>query len=312
MLSFDQTLPNLFRWKCWRRGEWAMAGTYVAEAWPEDRRKMGAGYLQTGYYFGFFVAAALNFSVGASFGWRAMFLCGLAPVVVAIATLLRVKEPDRWKRHHREEEVPGIRRNPLLEIFSRVYLMRTITMSVLLTAAIIGLWAGAVYEPTALIFLSRQAGMDPAESVRMASYGTGLPSIGTILGCLAAPWLAERIGRRSTLAVYYLGMLVTIVAAFGWAFYLPGASAPSRIHVGTVLPWSVRWQFCNLQLGSTIMETALVMASKNTRRDLRPVMRTWLGRIPATASSILKLDGGLLMLRGLSVANSCQSLNVLF
>jgi hypothetical protein len=38
----------------------ARAGTYVAEAWPEDRRKMGAGYLQTGYYFGFFVAAALN------------------------------------------------------------------------------------------------------------------------------------------------------------------------------------------------------------------------------------------------------------
>ena len=53
-----------------------MAGTYVAEAWPEDRRKMGAGYLQTGYYFGFFVAAALNFTVGAHFGWRAMFLCG--------------------------------------------------------------------------------------------------------------------------------------------------------------------------------------------------------------------------------------------
>jgi MFS family permease len=46
-------------------GEWAMAGTYVAEAWPEDRRKMGAGYLQTGYYFGFFIAAALNYTVGA-------------------------------------------------------------------------------------------------------------------------------------------------------------------------------------------------------------------------------------------------------
>jgi len=35
-------------------GEWALAGTYVAEAWPEDRRKMGAGYLQTGYYFRIF------------------------------------------------------------------------------------------------------------------------------------------------------------------------------------------------------------------------------------------------------------------
>ena len=35
-------------------GEWAMGGTFVAEEWPEDRRKMGAGYLHTGYYFGFF------------------------------------------------------------------------------------------------------------------------------------------------------------------------------------------------------------------------------------------------------------------
>jgi MFS family permease len=44
-------------------GEWALAGTYVAEAWPEDRRKMGAGYLQTGYYAGFFLAAALNYTI---------------------------------------------------------------------------------------------------------------------------------------------------------------------------------------------------------------------------------------------------------
>ena len=203
-----------------------MAGTYVAEAWPEDRRKMGAGYLQTGYYFGFFVAAALNFTVGASFGWRAMFLCGLGPVVVAIATLLRVKEPDRWEHHHHKEEVDReVRHNPLSVIFSRLYLKRTIVMSVLLTVAIIGLWAGAVYEPTALIFLSRQAGIDPAGAARIASYGTALLSIGTILGCLAVPWLAERIGRRSTLAIYFVGMFVTIAAAFGWAFYLPGTSA---------------------------------------------------------------------------------------
>src|ERR1700682_5070613 len=87
-------------------GEWALAGTYVAEAWPEDRRKMGAGYLQTGYYFGFFLAAALNYTVGARFGWRAMFLCGLSPVIICALISARVKEPERWKRlasplHHR-------------------------------------------------------------------------------------------------------------------------------------------------------------------------------------------------------------------
>jgi len=35
-------------------GEWSMAGTFVAEEWPEERRKMGAGLMHTGYYFGFF------------------------------------------------------------------------------------------------------------------------------------------------------------------------------------------------------------------------------------------------------------------
>jgi MFS family permease len=214
-------------------GEWAMAGTYVAEAWPEDRRKMGAGYLQTGYYFGFFVAAALNYTIGASLGWRAMFLSGLFPVVVSIATLLGVKEPERWEHKHQEvKATPAKRHNPFAVIFSSRYLGRTITMSALLTIAILGLWAGAVYEPTAIVFLSRQAGMEFPEAAKMASYGTGLLSIGTILGCIAAPWLAERIGRRSTLALYYFGMMVTIALAFGWAFYLPtGLALPTFMAV---------------------------------------------------------------------------------
>jgi MFS family permease len=207
-------------------GEWAMAGTYVAEAWPEDRRKMGAGYLQTGYYFGFFVAAVLNYTIGATFGWRAMFLCGLFPVVVSIVTLLGVKEPERWEHQHREvQAAPAKKRNPFAVIFSQRYIGRTITMSALLTIAIVGLWAGAVYEPTAIIFLSRQAGMELPDAAKMASYGTALLSIGTILGCIAAPWLAERFGRRPTLALYYLGMMVTIALAFGWAFYLPAGTA---------------------------------------------------------------------------------------
>jgi MFS family permease len=202
-------------------GEWAMAGTYVAEAWPEDRRRAGAGYLQTGYYAGFFVAAALNFTVGAHDGWRAMFLCGLVPVVVSLWTLLRVKEPERWQKTAHASH----RRSPLRIIFSAAYRRRTIANSALLTVAIIGLWAGAVYEPTAINMLARAHGMDPAAAARMASYGTGLLSIGTILGCLAVPVLAERFGRRGTLAIYFVGMMVTIATAFGWAFYLPSGIA---------------------------------------------------------------------------------------
>jgi hypothetical protein len=76
-----------------------------------------------------------------------------------------------------------------------------VRVSALLTVSIVGLWAGAVYEPTVIVFLSRQAGIAPPGVAKMASYGTGLLSIGTILGCITAPWLAERLGRRSTLAL---------------------------------------------------------------------------------------------------------------
>ena len=155
-----------------------------------------------------------------------MFLCGLVPVVVSIATLVGVKEPERWEQKHQMGQgVPAPRRNPFAVIFAREYVGRTVIMSALLTVAIVGLWAGTVYEPTAIVFLSRQAGMAPPDAAKMASYGTGLLSIDTIIGCVAAPWLAERFGRRLTLALYFVGMMIAIALAFGWAFYLPTGSA---------------------------------------------------------------------------------------
>ena len=197
-------------------GEWALAGTYVAEAWPEDRRKMGAGYLQTGYYTGFFLAAALNFTVGAHFGWRAMFLCGLVPVVLSLYIVFKVKEPERW-----EQAAAGAARvSPLRAIFKGAYRRRTIVNAALLTVSIVGLWAGAVYEPTAIITLAKKSGMDPAQAARMASMGTALLSIGTILGCLVAPVACERWGRRTSLALFFAGMALCVWLSFGWAFYL--------------------------------------------------------------------------------------------
>ena len=203
-------------------GEWALAGTYVAEAWPEDRRKMGAGYLQTGYYAGFFLAAALNYTIGVHFGWRAMFLTGAVPIVVAILVLTRVKETEKWQA----ADAATSHVQPLREILGPRYRRRTWVAAALVTIAIVGLWAGTVYEPTAVIQLAQHAGFDKGSATKTASWATALLSIGTILGCLAVPLLAERIGRRKTAAIFFAGMAVSIVGSFGWAFYLPNGLAP--------------------------------------------------------------------------------------
>jgi MFS family permease len=196
-------------------GEWALAGTYVAESWPEDRRKMGAGYLQTGYYLGFFIAALLNYTVGATYGWRVMFLCGLFPAVVAIYTALKVKEPQAVRSTPKAGASA-----PWWEIFAPAFRRRTLTSSALVGVAIVGLWAGSVYEATAVVTLAPRAGIDHVGAVHLASIGAAVLSLSTILGCLVAPWLAEQLGRRMALGIYFSGMAASIIFAFGWVFYL--------------------------------------------------------------------------------------------
>lgn len=200
-------------------GEWALAGTYVAEAWPEDRRKMGAGYLQTGYYAGFFIAAALNFTVGRALGWRGMFLIGLVPVLISIYTLIRVRESERWTRVERKAAAKLRTQSPLREICSTVYRTRTLVNATLVTVTVLGLWASSIYAPTATVMLAQRIGLGAVESSQLASLCAALYSVGVIIGCLALPFCVDWIGRRWTMFWYFGANLLCIVVAFGWAFY---------------------------------------------------------------------------------------------
>jgi MFS family permease len=201
-------------------GEWAMGGTFIAEEWPESRRTMGAGLMHTGYYFGFFLAALLNYAVGAHYGWRAMFAVGGAPALLVGLIRYGVTEPRRWT-----EKLQHIKRKSIshsfLMLFSPMFRRRTVLNCVYVLVSIIGLWAGAVYVPSSVIYLASRAGISAAASSRLASYATMLLSIGTIVGCIALPPLAERLGRRMALAFYFAIMLVFIPLAFGYAFYRP-------------------------------------------------------------------------------------------
>jgi len=135
-----------------------------------------------------------------------------------------VKEPAHWQQKAKAK-VTGARTS-FRAIFRAPYTWRTIVNTVLLTSAICGLWAAAVYAPTAIIHLAKRAGMLQPQAVKVSSLGMGLLSLGTILGCLAVPPLAERFGRKRTLGFYFVGMAVCIALSFGWAFYLPQGLHP--------------------------------------------------------------------------------------
>ena len=207
-------------------GEWAMGGTFVAEEWPEDRRKGAAGWMHTGYYVGFFLAALANYFIGARYGWRVMFAIGGLPALLVGFIRYGVTDSARWKEKCGELQKWSISR-PLQLLFSPEYRKRTLLNSFYVLVSIIGLWAGSVYVPAAITeIVSRDKSISlPVTTV--ISLATMLLSVATILGCVMLPGLAERFGRRATLALYFALMLLSIATGFGYAFYLPHGALPA-------------------------------------------------------------------------------------
>jgi MFS family permease len=200
-------------------GEWSMGGTFVAEEWPEDRRAMGAGYMHTGYYFGFFLAALANYFIGTRYGWRAMFLLGGSPALLVTFIRYGVHESAAWRDRVASRHRPALG-EAFGKLFSPAYARRTALNSTYLLISIVGLWAGSVYVPTSVTQIALREGFSAAAGARLASYGTMLLSAGTIAGCLALPALADGLGRRATLAIYFVIMFLSIAIGFGYLFYL--------------------------------------------------------------------------------------------
>src|SRR5438105_13537334 len=195
-------------------GEWAMGGTFVAEEWPEERRRAGAGYMHTGYYVGICLAAIANYAVGSHYGWRMMFAVGGLPALLLAWVRHGVTEPARWKQ--KEDLVRSWRIwQPFAALFSKALRRRTILNSLYMLASVCGLWAGTVYVPAAVTALAEAAGKLGPAAAQLASRAVMLVSFATILGCLAMPWLAEKFGRRGALGFYFSLMLAFIALTFG-------------------------------------------------------------------------------------------------
>lgn len=207
-------------------GEWTLGGVLVAEEWPERRRVNGAAWMHTGYYFGTFLAALLNYSIGAHYGWRAMFAAGGAPALLVAFIRYGVAEPAKWKDHVRRAGDRVSARGAFVALFSAEYRKRTLLNAGLLLVSMIGLWAGSVYVPGAVTQIAMRQGYGAADAARIASDATMLLSAGSIAGCLLVPWLAGRFGRRGAVALFFAAMAIFIALGFGYVFYLPAGLIP--------------------------------------------------------------------------------------
>jgi MFS family permease len=201
-------------------GEWSVGASLVSEEWPEERRIKGGAWMHTGYYCGFFLAAAANYFIGSRFGWRYMFVVGGLPALLVGFIRNNVREPVRWTAKLEDLGEQWKMYHAFLALFSPQYRRRTILNSIYLIVSLAGLWAGSVYVPAAMTYIATRTGDTAMEAARLASYSTALLGVATVLGALIVPFVAEWLGRRATLAIFYGIMAGSIWVAFGHVFYM--------------------------------------------------------------------------------------------
>ena len=218
---FSALAPNVYLLALFRflagfgvGGEWSVGGALVSEAWPEDKRRWGAGLLHTGWPLGWFLGGAVQFLVMPHFGWRVTLGVGVLPALLLLYIRRNVRDPERWLSQKRQQTKPP----RFAEIFARPLRRRTLVAGGLMTVCIVGLWAGLVWAPAALQVLAERAGYSRAAVPRVVALAVMGFNVATIAGCLAVPWLGERWGRKPLLALYYVIGGVSVAIGFGVFF----------------------------------------------------------------------------------------------
>lgn len=182
--------------------EWAVGAVFMGEIAAAATRGRLVGTAQSAWAVGWGLAAASSTLAIALLppepGWRAAFFLSLPMAAVIFlarkrlhesATFLACPGADDWHR-----------------IFAVPMLGNTLRGSLLAIGTHGGYWALATWWPT---MLKLERGMTNAQAATHMAMLVG----GSLAGYALGATLADRIGRRATLALFAAGGIVTVLAA---------------------------------------------------------------------------------------------------
>lgn len=129
-------------------GEFAVGVSLVAEVMPDRARPFALGLLQALSAVGNITAALVSILLGhleetgaVGSAWRAMFVIGTLPALLAILIRRRLKEPERWQAAVHEGEVQHRKAGSYAELFGTPRWRSHAIVGVLLASSgVIGLW----------------------------------------------------------------------------------------------------------------------------------------------------------------------------
>lgn len=186
-------------------GQWSLGVALVVECWPGIARPALAGIIGAAANVGFLMISSLGYIFPVSpDSWRWIMLAGASPAFLVFFIVFFVPESERWKAAVRERKA-----SPVREIFSGTLAYKTWIAIGLSAVALLGTWGSVQWVPY-WVDMSL-APEDPSAKSLTQIWS----SVGAILGCLIAPLLGGRYGRRPV----YFGMCLISVVACQYMFW---------------------------------------------------------------------------------------------
>jgi MFS family permease len=202
------TAGSLWQLVAWRvavglgmGGEWSCGSVLVAETWPAQHRAKAMGIMQSGWAIGALIAAAMSWLMLDRFGWRVLFLAGAFPAVIAFLIRRNVEEPDVWRAQRREP-------SRWSEMFSRTYIWRTTTATLLASSVLIAFWGVVTWLPAFLATPVAEGGAGLTVA-RSAAWLIVLQT-GAFFGYITFGWIADRIGRRPAFTIFMIAAAIVV------------------------------------------------------------------------------------------------------
>jgi predicted MFS family arabinose efflux permease len=203
-------------------GEWAAGSVLVAETWPEEHRGKAIGLMQSAWAIGYLLAAAMAALVLPAWGWRPLFVLGVAPALVTLWMRRGIREPAKWRQpaHTIGGAAAALFRPPLRR--------NVLLMAALCSCLLFGYWGLFTWLPS---YLSSPVAKGGAGLSIVKSSAWLMPlQVGAFFGYISFGFLADRFGRRPAFLTFVLTTAV-LVPVYG----LLGRSAVLLLALGPLV-----------------------------------------------------------------------------
>jgi MFS family permease len=221
--------------------EWSTGVALLAETWPNKARPKGAGFLQSGFGVGTFLAA-VTWMILSAFNplgpgtWRLMFVVGALPAFFCLYIRRAIDESERWIQAVREQRWSATGKQTattgsqstktsgrpftLSEVFRDAESRRRTLLAFALSfATTTGWWAISSWLPVHVGKIARDNGWpQPAEWGTRAAL---IYTAGAVLAYLASGFLADAMGRRKFLLFTFIGSFLMTPVTYLWTGSLP-------------------------------------------------------------------------------------------